>query len=404
MPDLDTNSDKLFEDMRAYRNLKASPALSDTFQSAENLDGILAEHQDITDRELLISRQYNFWENFATAMIDAQMAYIGPDQERGLNKAFHSIEVGEGVALAFKALFPDAYEAELNYIRFRGHLHDGGRILNLSPEVLNDNMIEALGYRSPIEICLDAAEQIVAAYPEIGTPEEVAEAICYAAIANRKSDLLDIAKAIDAEIKVVGDYFYRKDIHNPIYLSGLHNFTAHHNRPYAPIDDPENYNGVGNYLVIDHLAKVVDMASACTGSAEYLDEIALYLLEKTKKGECEPSYTRLVLEGYGSGESIIERWANQSRDNGFFRVPEGKPDHINFQDFVKALNDTEYGKIAFPRFFGQWSSHPTAEDREKLKHEIEDFTSLNDYVAHKSESLPKLRRKRTLTASNSYDI
>lgn len=172
------------KELSAFLQFRDSLGLQRSLTLGEQASQMLHAHKNpsIAPAQLIIE-QFSFWQQFADAMIIAQKEYIGSQLGQGGNKADHSLEVGEGVALLFERLAKiagyDPTEQELDYIRFRGHLHDGGRILNLSDSILDQKRPEFDGLTAR-EVATNAARYIVDEYSEASWRlEDVRDAICF---------------------------------------------------------------------------------------------------------------------------------------------------------------------------------------------------------------------------------
>jgi hypothetical protein len=186
------------------------------------------------------------------------------------------------------------------------------------------------------------------------------------------------------------------DVHNPIYLDGLHNYTAHHNRSGAKFGQDHNYNGVNEYGTIDLVCMIIDRASGSCSNAIYLDEVALHLCYQAEQKECDAAYVHYILQNFSTGESLLELWHLDSIKNGYSKMPKGL-NGLYFNDdkeFVYALRNNTAGKKLYPRLFSEWSPASTDEARMRLANEIETFSSFHHYITARISNLSKLDDSR----------
>lgn len=388
-------------EMNRFLSFRKSYALEKSLILKEVIIDLLNKQYNSSirfDPQEIIDKQYESWKTFSESIVQAQFEYLGPELERGKNKAHHSLEVAYGVSFLFEQLSVfsghSVNQKELDYIRFRGLVHDSGRILNLSENTLNKTLSE-LDNQSPREIVLPAATSLYCKYgSSLGDLDDLQEAICYLAISNRTGVLYQEAASIDPHIKKLQNYFHRKDVHNPLYLDGLYNFTAHHNKPNSSVCEAENYNGTSNYGIIDQLAIMVDKASACTGGAYYLDEIALHLLYYSDIGACDKSYIRFFLENYGTKVSLIEQWFLMCIEKECCRVPNAiNKFYVDFDSFTKALRGCADGEVNFPRMFGSWSPFPSKASKMALATELSSFSSVAEFISNRVSNFPVLTKE-----------
>ena len=422
----------LFQDeIAAFRRLKSSSDFYYALGFGSAVSEIIAHVHDIRnmglDRKKLVTSELETWRMASKFQLAAQDMYIGRNLSQSLNKADHSREVGSGVAFAYRdmcrAVGWDISDEELAYIEYRGHLHDAGRILNLGDKVLNAPIPNDEQERTPIQIAMPAAKMLFATFGKrlAGSEEEIAEAICFAAVSDRQGALFKAAVDVEPEVKsVIRKYFHQMDVHNPIFLRGFHSYSAHHDKVFGigtdGTDKRGQFSNFSQHGAIDYLAILVDNISAAGGDAQSLDEIALWLMNEVKdslaaqkRGEdvkLEPSYARYLLEDYGTGASVLENMFKKWVEEGYNRVPEGKVTmsrkplvealrNLSNED-IDALNNS--GTNPYPQLIG-WSS--LSKDPEARRALADDLSKVKwssypvaTYIRNEAAKLPQLTQKR----------
>ncbi len=397
-------SDDLQKEMDAYRALRDSEAFGEVVALENAFANEIGFRSTVKgyNADQYVSSVYELTQKRTIAVMQCMHSYLSRDAglPQNAQKFEHSIEVGEGTPQAFKALvervgrfMPDQ---RFNHMRLRGYGHDEGVITNLADKVLNAKIPDK-DY-SPREAAIDAAQKIVEERPDLGTIEEVRDAILFAAISDRKGALFNKAKDLDSRVADVRSHFKRPDVHNPVHVQGLDHFTAHHDSP----DGTKNYSGIApeDKGALDHLAVIVDISSACTGDALSLDEIAICMVKYAEDGKFDKEYARFWLEGYGTGNSQIEQWYDNAVKDNYCRVPGGAV-RADAQEFAKECRsavanggDIQTSKV-FPQAIGPWAPFDK-QDLVNLADKVDELGSVAGVVAERVKGLPILKTGRIL--------